>query len=72
LRTLYYFRAALVEYEQKHEINLIRQAIEQITDEQIRQFQVKIGLQRMDSTQLQSNIRKIIGLQLLVEIIIWL
>ena len=69
LRTLYYFRAALVEYEQKHEINLIRQATEQITDEQIRQFEVKTGLQRMDSTQLQSNIRKMSRLQLLVEIV---
>jgi len=69
LRTLYYFRAALVEYEQKHEINLIQKASEQITDEQIEQFQVKTGLQRMDSTQLQSNIRKMSRLQLLVEII---
>ena len=69
LRTLYYFRAALVEYERKHEINLIQKASEQITDEQIRQFQVKTGLQRMDSTQLQSNIRKMSRLQLLVEII---
>ena len=69
LRTLYYFRAALVEYEQKHEINLIRQATEQITDEQIKEFEVKTGLQRMDSTQLQSNIRKMSRLQLLVEII---
>ena len=69
LRTLYYFRAALVEYEQKHEINLIQKASEQITDEQIERFQVKTGLQRMDSTQLQSNIRKMSRLQLLVEII---
>jgi hypothetical protein len=69
LRTLYYFRAALVEYEQKHEINLIQRASEQITDEQVREFQVKTGLQRMDSTQLQSNIHKMSRLQLLVEII---
>ena len=69
LRTLYYFRATLVEYEREHEINLIGKATEQITDEQIRQFEVKTGLQRMDSTQLQSNIRKMSRLQLLVEII---
>lgn len=69
LRTLYYFRAALVEYEQEHRISLIRQATEKITDEQIREFQIKTGLQRMDSTQLQSNIRKMSRLQLLVEII---
>lgn len=69
LRTLYYFRAALVEYEQRHGINLIQQATEQITDEQIKKFEVKTGLQRMDSTQLQSNIRKMSRLGLLVEII---
>lgn len=69
LRTVYYFRAALVEYEQKHGINLMQKATEQITDEQIRQFQVKTGLQRMDSTQVQSNIRTMSRLQLLVEII---
>ena len=69
LRTLYYFRAALVEYERKYEINLIQKATEQITDEQIRKFEVKTGLQRMDSTQVQSNIRKMSRLHLLVEII---
>jgi protein-tyrosine-phosphatase len=69
LRTLYYFRAALVEYEREHGINLIQKASEQITDEQIRRFELKTGLQRMDSTQLQSNIRKMSRLQLLVEII---
>ena len=69
VRTLYNFRAALVAYEREHGINLIRKATEQITDEQIREFQVKTGLQRMDSTQLQSNIRRMSRLQLLVEII---
>ena len=69
LRTLYYFRAALVEYEREHGINLIQKASEQITDEQIERFQVKTGMQRMDSTQLQSNIRRMSRLQLLVEII---
>ena len=69
LRTLYYFRAALVEYEQKHGINLISKATEQITDEQIERFHLKTGMQRMDSTQLQSNIRKMSRLQLLVEIV---
>ena len=69
LRTIYYFRTALVEYERKNDINLIQRATERITDEQIRQFQLNTGLQRMDSTQLQSNIRKMSRLQLLVEII---
>lgn len=69
LRTLYNFRASVVEYEREYGINLIARAMEQITDEQIRRFQVKTGMQRMDSTQIQSNIRRMSRLQLLVEVI---
>ena len=69
LLTLYCFRAALAEYEQKHEINVIQKPSEQINDEQIERFRVKSGLQRMDSSQLQSNIREMSRLQVLVEII---
>jgi hypothetical protein len=69
LRTIYNFRAALSAYEEEHEVNLIHKASEQITDEQLKQFQIKTGLQRMDSTMVQSNIRKMSRLQLLVEII---
>lgn len=69
LRTVYNFRAALAAYEAEYGVNLIRKASEQITDEQLEQFQVKSGLQRMDSTMVQSNIRKMSRLQLLVEII---
>jgi hypothetical protein len=69
LRTLYNFRASVVEYEREHGVNLIARATEQITDEQIHRFEVKTGLQRMDSTQIQSNIRRMSRLQLLVEVI---
>jgi len=69
LRTIYNFRAALSEYEDKHKINLVRKATEKITDKQIEKFQIKTGLQRMDSTMVQSNIRRMSRLQLLVEII---
>ncbi len=69
LRTIYNFRSAVSAYEEKHGINLIHKASEQITDEQLKQFQIKTGLQRMDSTMVQSNIRRMSRLQLLVEII---
>jgi len=69
LRTLYNFRSAVVQYEREHGVNLITQATAQITDEQIRRFEVKTGLQRMDSTQIQSNIRRMSRLQLLLEVI---
>lgn len=69
LRTIYNFRKALVNYETEHGVNLIRKAAEKITDEQIKRFELKTGLQRMDSTMVQSNIRRMSRLQLIVEII---
>jgi len=69
LRTIYNFRAALATYEADHGVNLIQKATEQITDEQIEHFQIRTGLQRMDSALVQSNIRRMSRLQLLVEII---
>ena len=69
MRTIYYFRGALCVYERKHGVNLIQKATEKITDKQIEQFKIKTGLQRMDSTQIQSNIQNMSRVQLLVEII---
>jgi hypothetical protein len=69
LRTIYNFRRALVDYEAEHGVNLIREATERITDEQLERFELKTGLQRMDSTMVQSNIRRMSRLQLVVEII---
>jgi hypothetical protein len=68
-RTLYYFRQRLSQYMQKEGVNLLEQAFEQITDEQLAQFQLKTGKQRMDSTQIASNIRQHGRLQLLVEVL---
>ena len=69
LRTLYYFRQRLSQYMQKEGVNLLERAFEQITDEQLAKFQLKTGKQRMDSTQIASNIRQHGRLQLLVEVL---
>jgi Transposase DDE domain/Transposase domain (DUF772) len=69
LRTLYYFRERLSRYMQEKGINLLDQAFEQVTDQQIVAFQIKTKLQRMDSTQVASNIRRIGRVQLLVEVL---
>lgn len=69
LRTLYYFRERLSRYMQETGINLLDKAFEQVTDEQIRAFHLKTGKQRMDSTQIASNIRTMSRLQLLVEVL---
>ena len=69
IRTLYYFRERLSKHYLKSGDNLLEQAFEQITDAQIRDLQVRTGMQRMDSTQIASNIVDASRLQLLVEAI---
>jgi hypothetical protein len=69
LRTLYYFRERLSRYMQETGINLLEKAFEKVTDQQIAAYQLKTGKQRMDSTQLASNIREMGRLQLLVEVL---
>ena len=69
LRTMYNFRQRLMERLVKTGENLLDQAFVQITDEQIRSFQLKTHQLRMDSTQIASNIRQMSRLQLLVEVL---
>ena len=69
LRTLYYFRERLARHAQETGENLLEQAFEQVTDEQIQAFALKSGKQRMDSTQLASNIRRMGRIQLLVTVL---
>jgi len=68
-RTLYYFRERLSRYMQETGINLLDQAFEQVTDQQLAAYHLKTGKQRMDSTQIASNIRNMSRLQLLVEVL---
>ena len=67
IRTLYYFRERLSQHYLKTGINLLEQAFEQITDAQIADLKVRTGMQRMDSTQIASNIVDASRLRLLVE-----
>lgn len=67
LRTLYNFRQRLSHFNQQHATNLLAQAFVDITDQQLLAFQVNTRQQRMDSTQVASNILDASRLQLLVE-----
>jgi F0F1-type ATP synthase delta subunit len=69
LRTLYYFRKRVSEHALKSGENLFQVVFNQVTDEQIRKLGVKTDLQRMDSTQLLSNIADLSRLELLVEVL---
>jgi hypothetical protein len=67
IRSLYYFRERLSKYNAEQGVNLLEKAFEQITDAQIVALKVRTGMQRMDSTQIASNIVSASRLQLLVE-----
>ena len=67
IRTLYYFRERLSRYNAEKGVNLLEKAFEPITDAQIVALKVRTGMQRMDSTQIASNIVSASRLQLLVE-----
>jgi len=69
LRTLYYFRERLSRHMQEKGVNLLDEAFKQVTDKQIAAYQLKTGKQRMDSTQVASNIRQMGRVQLLVEVL---
>lgn len=69
IRTIYNFRDALNEHMERTGVNLLDHAFEKITDEQIEEYSVKTGKQRMDSTQIMSDIRRYSRLSLLVEVL---
>lgn len=69
LRTQYYFRERLSRHMQETGVNLMDQAFEQVTDAQTAAFKLRTGKQRMDSTQVASNIRQMGRVQLLVEVL---
>lgn len=69
LRTVYNFRERLSRTMQETGINLLDQVFAQVTDEQIEAYQIKTGRQRMDSTQVASNIRQMGRIQLLVTVL---
>ncbi len=67
LRSLYNFRRKLSQYTVEQGVNLLGQAFEAITDQQIVAFKVRTDQQRMDSTQVASNILDSSRLQLAAE-----
>jgi hypothetical protein len=69
LRTVYNFRYRVAKHMQETGENLIDQAFEQVTDEQIAAFNLQTNKLRMDSTLIASNIRAMTRLQLLVEVV---
>ena len=69
LRTLYNFRRRVREYADETGVNLMEKAFEQITDEHLEMVAVATGWQRMDSTQILSNLTEMSRLELLVAVL---
>ena len=69
LRTLYNFRRRVRQYAEETGINLIQQAFEQVTDEQLEAVALATGWQRMDSSQMLSNLARMSRLELLVAVL---
>lgn len=67
LRTTYYFRRRVSEHALKTGKNLLADVFQAVTDEQIKKHKLNTQLQRMDSTQILSNIADLSRLELLVE-----
>jgi len=69
LRTLYNFRRALSQYALSSGENLMQVTFADITDAQIQKLGIKTDIQRMDSTDIASNIADLSRLELLITVI---
>ena len=67
LRTIYNFRSRVRKYELKTEKDLIKECFKQVTDGQMKSWQIKSEEARVDSVQVRSNIAKMGRLQLVIE-----
>jgi hypothetical protein len=69
LRTLYNFRQRVREYGEESGVNLMQKVFEQVTDAQLEAVALATGWQRMDSTQVLSNLAQLTRLELLVAVL---
>lgn len=69
LRTLYNFRQRVRMYAEETGINLMQKVFEGVTDAQLEAVALATGWQRMDSTQVLSNLAQMTRLELLVAVL---
>lgn len=69
LRTFQNHRRRVRQHAEETGENLYEVVFEAVTDEQIEQLQLKVGWQRMDSTQLLSNIALVSRLELVLSVL---
>ena len=69
IRTVYYNRERLLEYEMKTGRNLLEEEFKSITDDALKQLGVDTGMQRMDSSFVGSFIKKMSRLDIVVKVL---
>lgn len=69
LRTLYNFRKRVRLHAETEGINLMQRVFEQVTDAQLEAVALETGWQRMDSTQVLSNLAEMTRLELLIAVV---
>ena len=68
--SLFNFENRLNTYFINNGINLLEKIFDQLTEQQLKELKIKTDIQRTDSFQAASNIRRYSRLQLLVEMLI--
>lgn len=69
LRTLYNFRSRIREHAARQGENLFGKLFARVTDDQLEALKLKTQWQRMDSTQLLSNLARMSRLELIVSVV---
>jgi hypothetical protein len=69
IRTMYYNRERLLEYEARTGRNLLEEEFKGITDDALKQLGLNTGIQRMDSSFVASFIKQMSRLELLVKVL---
>ena len=68
-RTIYYNRKRIVDYEQKTGVNLFEEVFQEITLDQIKALGIDTSVQRMDSSLISSDIKKMSRLELVIKVL---
>ena len=68
-RTLYYFRENLVKYDTEHGTSLLKEVLKDISLDLIGEFDLDLSLQRMDSSMIEANIKRLTRLNLFVKVV---
>ena len=69
IRTIYYFRKRLVEYDLMNDSSLIKEVLKDLSLDLSDDFGLELKIQRMDSSMVEANIKRLTRLNLFVKVI---